>query len=65
MDLQEVMLNEIIQTEKRQIPYYFTYTQKLKHKTNEQTTKKQTHKYRELVVAKGEEGGEMGKRERD
>ena len=35
MDLEDIMLSEISQ--KGQIPYDFTYTWYLKHKTNEQT----------------------------
>ena len=43
-DLEGIMLSEISQTEKKQIPYDFTYMWNLK-KQNRRT--KQTHRYKE------------------
>ena len=47
---------------KKQIPYDFTYMWNLKNKTNEQTKQKRNRLIdteNKLVVARGEEGGEM------
>ena len=54
MDLLCITLTEMSDRE-RQIPYDFTYRWNLKNKTNKRnkTKQKQTHRYRELVVARG------------
>ena len=58
MDGLSVMISEIIR--EREIPYDFTYIWNMKNK-NKLIKQKQIHKYRELVVARAEDVGEMGK----
>lgn len=69
MDLKDIIIITISQTEKRQILYDFIHMWDLKNKTkqkktkqkNEQTKQKRSHRYREQTgVCRGEEGGELG-----
>ena len=52
MALEDIMLSEISQ--KGQIPYDFTYTWYLKHKTNEQTKQKQAYRRANWYLPEGE-----------
>ena len=47
MDLEGIMLNAI--TQRKKIPYDFTYTWHLKNKINGQTKQKQIYRYREQI----------------
>lgn len=59
IDLEGIMLYE--NKADRERYHIFTYMWSLKKKkTNEQRKQKQTHKYRELIVARGVEGGSGG-----
>ena len=44
MDLEGIVLSEINQAEKRQMPHDFTYMWNLKNTINEQAEQKQTHR---------------------
>ena len=47
MDLELIILSEVSQKEKRQIPYHITYMWNLDYDVNENMKQKQVHKYRE------------------
>ena len=54
------LVNSVIErvskiSQRRQIPYYFTYMHNLRNRVNEQTKQKQTHRYKEQV-----DGCQMG-----
>ena len=61
MNIEDIMLSEINQTEKNKYCYVITYMLNLKHKIKQPTeyNKKLTHTYREELVAtnKEREGG--------
>ena len=60
MELETLILSEVSQKEKRQIPYDFTYIWNLIHGTNERFHRKENHEYGEKTCGCQGEVGRSG-----